>query len=80
MSISVIDGFTMTESLFESASAIGTVGLSTGITPGLGISSKLILTFLMYFGRVGCLTIIYAIHSNAGAELSKQPLEKIMVG
>lgn len=80
MSISIIDGFTMTESLFESASAIGTVGLSTGITPGLGISSKLILTFLMYFGRVGCLTIIYAINSNTGAELSKQPLEKITVG
>ena len=80
MSISIIDGFTMTESLFESASAIGTVGLSMGITPELGISSKLILAFLMYFGRVGCLTIIYAIHSNKGAELSKKPLEKIMVG
>lgn len=80
MSLSIIDGFTMIESLFESASAIGTVGLSTGITPELSISSKLILIFLMYFGRVGCLTIIYAINSNTGTELSKQPLEKITVG
>jgi len=80
LSISVVDGFTMLESLFESASAIGTVGLTTGITPGLSASSKLILTFLMYFGRVGCLTLIYAIATSNGPELSKQPYEKIAVG
>lgn len=79
-SISVIDGFSMTQSLFESASAIGTVGLSTGITPQLGAISKLMLVFLMYFGRVGCLTLIYAIATGNKAEYSKQPLEKIAVG
>ncbi|MEI6579234.1 MAG: potassium transporter TrkG, partial [Eubacteriales bacterium] len=80
MSISIVDGFTMLQSLFESASAIGTVGLTTGITQDLGTLSKLILTFLMYFGRVGCLTLIYAIATGNGPELSKQPYEKIAVG
>jgi len=80
MSISIVDGFPILDSLFESASAIGTVGLTMGITGNLGLSSKLILTFLMYFGRVGCLTIIYAIKTRSGVELSKSPLERIAVG
>lgn len=46
--------------LFEAASALGTVGLSTGITFGLTSGGKIILTILMYFGRVGVLTIGYA--------------------
>ena len=47
--------------LFEAASAISTVGLSLGITPELSGASRLILIFLMYFGRVGGLTMIYAV-------------------
>lgn len=43
--------------LFESASALGTVGLSTGITPTLTSAGKMILIILMYIGRVGVLTI-----------------------
>lgn len=46
--------------LFEAASALGTVGLSTGITPLISTAGKLILVFLMYVGRVGVLTIGYA--------------------
>ncbi len=80
MFISVVENVTMIKSLFESASAIGTVGLSMGITGDLHSSSKLVLTFLMYFGRVGCLTLIYAIRRNTGVELSKLPLERIAVG
>lgn len=80
MWISVAENVTMIKSLFESASAIGTVGLTMGITGDLHSSSKLILTFLMYFGRVGCLTIIYAIRRYTGIELSKLPLERIAVG
>lgn len=80
MAISSLDGVTMLDSLFECASAIATVGLTTGITAELGFLSKLILSFLMYFGRVGCLTLIYAIATSGGAELSKQPIEKITVG
>ncbi len=47
--------------LFEVASAIGTVGLSTGITSSLSLAGKIIIIFNMYIGRVGILTFGYAI-------------------
>lgn len=50
--------------LYETASAVGTVGLTLGITPQLGVLSQLILIVLMYLGRVGGLTLIYAAVSN----------------
>jgi len=45
------------DALFEMTSAFGTVGLSTGITPSLCVTSKLISMFMMYIGRLGPLTI-----------------------
>ena len=51
--------------LFETVSAIGTVGLSLGLTPSLGLISHIILILLMFFGRVGGLTLLFAaINSN----------------
>lgn len=58
--ISGIEDIPLITALFETASAIGTVGLSLGITPELGIISHMILIFLMFFGRVGGLTLIFA--------------------
>lgn len=46
--------------LYETASAAGTVGLTLGLTPQLGVLSQSILILLMFFGRVGGLTLIYA--------------------
>ncbi len=66
--------------LFETASAVGTVGLTLGITPGLGLFSQLILIALMFCGRVGGLTLIYAAISNTNKNMSKYPLERITVG
>ena len=66
--------------LFESASAVGTVGLSLGLTPGLSTVSHLILIFLMVFGRVGGLTMIYAVTSGAAPERSQLPQERVTVG
>ena len=66
--------------LFETASAIGTVGLSLGITTQLGFVSRLILILLMFFGRVGGLTLIFAALSQKAAKSSKYPQEKITVG
>ncbi len=66
--------------LFETASAIGTVGLSLGITSRLGLLSRLILILLMFFGRVGGLTLIYAAVSGNNKIHSKLPQEKITVG
>ena len=65
--------------LFETASAIGTVGLSLGLTPGLGLLSHCILIVLMFLGRVGGLTLVYAALSGAN-NISKLPQEKIAVG
>lgn len=66
--------------LFESASAVGTVGLTLGITPGLEMVSRLVLISLMFFGRVGGLTLIFATLPATKNTLSRLPLEKITVG
>ena len=60
MIISLVESLPLLTCMFETASAIGTVGLTLGITPNLGQVSRMILIFLMYFGRVGGLTLIYA--------------------
>lgn len=66
--------------LFETASAIGTVGLSLGITSDLGMFSRGILVLLMFFGRTGGLTLIFAAVSGSRGHGSKLPKEKITVG
>lgn len=66
--------------LFETASAIGTVGLSMGITPRLCTTSQLILIALMFFGRVGGLTLIFAASSGHRQYAAKLPKEKMTVG
>lgn len=58
--INVTDGISIGKCLFETASAVGTVGLTLGITPQLGILSRIVLIILMFMGRVGGLTLIYA--------------------
>lgn len=80
MIISGIEEIPLITALFETASAIGTVGLSLGITPELGIASHMILIFLMFFGRVGGLTLIFAAISEKTSNGSKYPQEKITVG
>lgn len=78
--ISIIEGLPLGLCLFETASAVGTVGLSLGITPTLGLISQGILIALMFMGRVGGLTIIYATLSQSNKKLSMLPQEKITVG
>ena len=78
--ISIAEGLPMLTCLFEAASAVGTVGLTLGITPGLGTLSQLILIMLMFFGRVGGLTLIFAALSGRQKNGSKYPHEKVTVG
>jgi len=80
MLICAIDGVALSAALFETASAIGTVGLSLGITAGLSVPSKLILIFLMYFGRVGGLTLIYALLMGDVPSPAQLPQEHVTVG
>ena len=78
--ISMVEGLPMLTCLFETASAVGTVGLSMGVTPGLGTLSRIILILLMFFGRVGGLTLIFAALSGTKKRVAKLPQEKITVG
>lgn len=80
LAISAIEGLPLELCLFETASAVGTVGLTLGITPSLRLASRCILMALMFFGRVGGLTLIYAAVSGAKREVAKLPVEKITVG
>lgn len=65
--------------LFEITSAFGTVGLSTGITPDLGVGSKLLSILIMYIGRLGPLTIASLWYFSRG-ERVKVPEGNIVIG
>ena len=80
--IHMLDGIPLSYALFETASAIGTVGLSLGVTPNLCIVSHIILIVLMFFGRVGALTFIFAstYKNNNSNNLYRLPQEKIAIG
>ena len=80
VAISAIEGLPIGSCLYESASAVATVGLTFGITPSLGVASQLILTVQMYLGRVGGLTLIYAALANPDTTPSRLPQEKVSVG
>lgn len=80
MIISTIENLGMKQTLFETVSALCTVGLSLGITPGLGTVSQIILILLMFIGRVGGITILIAFTNRISMIPSKLPVEKVSVG
>lgn len=61
--ICAIDGFSIESVLFETISAISTVGLTLGITPILSVFSKILISLLMFIGRVGAVTLTLALGS-----------------
>lgn len=74
-----IDGLALTDTLFETASAIGTVGLTLGITTKLSTISRILIILLMFLGRVGGLTFIYSIIPTLNRE-SGYISENVAVG
>lgn len=80
VAISTIEGTPFDVTLFETASAVGTVGLTLGITPKLGLVSQIILTILMFLGRVGGLTLIFATFKGVKKTAAKKPQETLTVG
>lgn len=70
---------TLMQALFEITSAFGTVGLSTGITPGLSVGSKLLSILIMYIGRLGPLTIASVWYFSHG-ERVRYPEGNIAIG
>ncbi len=79
IAICMIDSMPLTSCLFETGSALGTAGLTLGITTSLSLASHIILMILMFAGRVGGLTLIYAAFASNN-EVSRLPQEKITVG
>ena len=78
--ISVYEDLPLSSCLYEAASAVGTVGLTLGITPQLHIPTQMVLIALMYLGRVGGLTLIYAAVSSKKNGNAKLPQERITIG
>lgn len=68
------------DAAFEVISAIGTVGMSTGITRDLVTVSKIVLIFLMYCGRIGSMTFALSLRGHKTEPPIKVPTEQIMIG
>lgn len=82
IALTIAENVSLLEAMFESVSAFGTVGLSLGITPGLGSVSRMILIAAMFLGRVGVLTMALALlsRSQSTGNNYRYREEKIMVG
>ena len=82
MVISTIEQLPLGSCLFETASAVGTVGLTLGITSSLGRASRIILIFLMFIGRTGGLTIAKAFIRDQMIQnqIRRYPQDSITVG
>ncbi len=72
-------GLPVKDAAFETLSALGTVGLSTGITRELDTLSRMVIILLMYSGRVGSLTLLMAVMMGTKSKL-RNPEEKIIIG
>lgn len=82
MAITLIEGekFFFLDILYETVSAFATVGITRGITPFLSNFSKIILTFLMFIGRVGPTTVALGLLKRKNKKLTKYAKGKIIVG
>ncbi|MCL6615693.1 MAG: TrkH family potassium uptake protein [Anoxybacillus ayderensis] len=78
--LSFSEPFTMIEIVFEVCSAFGTTGLSMGITSQLSTFGKLVITALMFIGRIGILSFLFLIRGNNQKETYHYPKERIIIG
>ena len=74
------DEFSFVALMFETMSALATVGLSTGITPSLTTAGKLILCAVMFFGRLGPLTAVYALQQHQRPARLRFPAAAVRIG
>ncbi|MGE3621539.1 MAG: TrkH family potassium uptake protein [Acidimicrobiia bacterium] len=80
MVLLALSPFGLTDVVFESVSALGTVGASTGITPSLAVPARLVLVVLMFVGRVGPPTLFAALVLRDRERLYRHPEERIIIG
>ncbi|MFC4619616.1 TrkH family potassium uptake protein [Camelliibacillus cellulosilyticus] len=65
---------------FEAVSAFGTVGLSTGITAQLSAAGQIVLALMMIFGKLGPLTVMFALARDRGHDAIRYPRGKLFIG
>lgn len=80
IAIMKLESVGLEQALFETSSAIGTVGLTMGLTPSIGTASKIILMLLMFIGRVGGLSFILSFSAEKVKPPIQRPIEKVMIG
>lgn len=80
MLIAFVEPLPIVDIMFEVVSAVGTVGLSVGITSSLSVFSKILLIFLMFFGRIGGLSLVLVLAEKKNPTLTERPVEKILIG
>ena len=78
--ISAIESCSLEEVLFETVSALGTVGLSLGLSATGGVFTKIVLIFLMYSGRLGALTLFSLFIADRNDNIIDEPKGKLLVG
>ncbi|RFU71259.1 hypothetical protein D0469_02480 [Peribacillus saganii] len=72
--------YTLVIIMFEATSAFGTVGLSMGLTPELSPIGRIIIIFTMFSGRLGPLTVAFAVAMKRKPDAVRHPKGKIMIG
>ncbi len=80
MALSLLDGIPILTAAYETASALGTVGVSMGVTPELSEGSSLIMILYMYLGRVGVLSFSIAFLIRPAESKLRYPTADILVG
>ena len=80
IAISAIENADIVACLFESFSAMATVGLSLSLTPTLSDLSKTIIIILMFLGRVGGITVLLSLSRKKSNSIGRYPLENVTVG
>jgi len=80
MVLSAAEGILFIPAAYEVASALGTVGLSMGVTPGLSAPGSLLIALFMYMGRVGILSFSVAFMIRQGAGKLRYPVVDVLIG
>jgi trk/ktr system potassium uptake protein len=78
--VMISDGLRLVPAIFEVTSAFGTVGLSMNVSQGLSPFAKLIVTGVMFWGRVGPITLILALSARQKRAKYVYPQEDIAIG
>src|SRR5438552_2620464 len=78
--LSLTEGVKFIAALFEITSGFGTVGLTTGLTPGLGTMGRIVVIATVFTGRVGLLTVAFALARQPRPADYRLPEERLYIG